>query len=146
MAGQWLSEWLCREEGLQWPAEELQEAFVEPCNSNGNSEEGLHWPAEEVSEVLVEEEPCNDNGNYDTSSIPMANKRSLNISSNNPSTCKSINAPSSNMKGSKVNFKLVLAEPLPDSPWSHVNTFLEAHGGPGLQVSGVKNITMSIQI
>ena len=121
MAGQWLSEWLCREEGLQ-------------------------WPSEEVSEEPLEEEPCNGNSNSDTSSIPMANKRTLNNSSNNPSTCKSINVPSSNVKSSKVNFKLVLAEPLPDSPWSHVNTFLEAHGGPGLQVSGVKNITMAIRI
>ena len=122
MAGQWLSEWLCREEGLQWPTEELEEPVEDGrCNDNGNhlSENNQLW----------------DNTLPDTSSIPMANKRTLNYSTNNPSNCESTN---SNVKTSKVNFKLVLAEPLPDSPWSHVNTFLEAHGGPGLQVSVCK--------
>jgi len=108
MAGQWLSEWLCREEGLQWPSEEAAG------------------------------EPCNDNSNSDTGSNHTANKRTLNNGVNNPSTCESIN-----VKSSKVNFKLVLAEPLPDSPWSHVNTFLEAHGGPGLQHIGLSTLTMA---
>ena len=117
MAGQWLSEWLCREEGLQWPAEGGSESPVEEklCNGNCYSDNS---------------DSCN-NTFPETSSILTANNRTL----NNPTTCESINAPSSNVKSSKVNFKLVLAEPLPDSPWSHVNTFLEAHGGPGLQVS-----------
>jgi len=127
MAGQWLSEWLCREEGLQWPAEELEEPAEDgPCNDNGNhlSENNQLW----------------DDTLPDTSSIPMANKRTLNYSINNPSNCEST---PSNLKSSKVNFKLVLAEPLPDSPWSHVNTFLEAHGGPGLQHIGLSTLTMA---
>ncbi len=33
------------------------------------------------------------------------------------------------------NFKLVLAEPLEGATDSHVRKFLEAHGGPGLQVN-----------
>ena len=115
MAGQWLSEWLCREEGLQWPAAEeesgeLQGTFEEPYNGNHSSSDN--------------------NKLCDNTSIPMTNNRTLKNSISNPS-----NGDSTNVKSSKVNFKLVLAEPLPDSPWSHVNTFLEAHGGPGLQVS-----------
>jgi len=137
MAGQWMSEWLCREEGLQWPAEKGPVELQWPA-------EGLHGP--------VEEKPCNgkfssdnnDSCNYTLpSSIPAANNRTINNSTNNPSTCESINSPSSNVKSSKVNFKLVLAEPLPDSPWSHVNTFLEAHGGPGLQHIGLSTLTMA---
>ena len=96
MAGQWLSEWLCREEGLQWP----EEGGVEGTDN-------IH-PDESISV--------------------------FNDKISNPSNYKNVSAPS-NTNSSKVNFKLVLAEPLPDSPWSHVNTFLEAHGGPGLQVS-----------
>ena len=120
MAGQWMSEWLCREEGLQWPAEELYGPVEEePCNGKCTSDNST---------------PCNYSP-PDTSSLPAAGNRILNNSVNNLFTCESINSPSSNVKSSKVNFKLVLAEPLPDSPWSHVNTFLEAHGGPGLQVS-----------
>ena len=60
LAGEWLAEWLCREEGLQWSRE-----------------------------------------------------------------------------GEGDNFKLVLAEPLPCSPHSHVNTFLQDHGGPGVQHLGL---------
>jgi len=125
MAGQWLSEWLCREEGLQWPAEGGSESPVEekPCNGNCSSDN---------------RDSCK-NTFPETSSILSANNRTL----NNPTTCESINAPSSNVKSSKVNFKLVLAEPLPDSPWSHVNTFLEAHGGPGLQHIGLSTLTMA---
>ena len=119
MAGQWLSEWLCREEGLQWPAsaeEELQGPFEEPCTDNFSSE------------------MC-DNTLPDTS-ISVANNRTLMNSISNAYNGESTNIKvPSNVNSSKVNFKLVLAEPLPDSPWSHVNTFLEAHGGPGLQVS-----------
>ena len=104
MAGQWLSEWLCREEGLQWPEEGGVEGTVEKDN----------FSSDNINPV---------------ESISVFNDR---IS--NPSNYKNVSAPS-NTNSSKVNFKLVLAEPLPDSPWSHVNTFLEAHGGPGLQVS-----------
>ena len=125
MAGQWLSEWLCREEGLQWSAaeeesEELQQGpFEEPYNGNRSSSDY--------------NELC-DNTFPDTG-IPMDNSRTLKNSISNPSNGGSTKKVPSNVKSSKVNFKLVLAEPLPDSPWSHVNTFLEAHGGPGLQVS-----------
>jgi len=35
------------------------------------------------------------------------------------------------------NFKLVLAEPLPDHPHSHVNNFIREHGGPGVQHIGL---------
>ncbi len=34
----------------------------------------------------------------------------------------------------ELNFKLVLAEPLEGAEDSHVQKFLDAHGGPGLQV------------
>ena len=124
MAGQWLSEWLCREEGLQWPAaeeepEKLQQGpLEEPSNGNHSSSDNNKL--------------C-DNTLPDTC-IPMANNRTLKNGISNPSNGESSKVPL-NVKSSKVNFKLVLAEPLPDSPWSHVNTFLEAHGGPGLQVS-----------
>jgi len=69
MAGEWLSEWLCREEGVMW-------------NKKGD-------------------------GGGDSK---ITQRR---------------------------NFKLVMAEPLPDNPTSHVNSFLEAHGGPGLQHIGL---------
>ena len=119
MAGQWLSEWPCREEGLQWPEEKLEGPVEDhPCNDNGNH--------------LSDNKQLWDNTLPDTSTVPMANERTLNHSINNPSNCEDTNTY---VKSPKVNFKLVLAEPLPDSPWSHVNTFLEAHGGPGLQVS-----------
>ena len=36
-----------------------------------------------------------------------------------------------------MNFKLVLAEPLDESYGSHVQNFLEHHGGPGLQHIGL---------
>ena len=35
---------------------------------------------------------------------------------------------------SRRNFKLVLAEPLEGAADSHVQKFLDEHGGPGLQV------------
>ena len=107
MAGQWLSEWLCREEGLQWPEEGGVEALQGTVEKDNFSSDNIN--PDEI--------------------IPVVNHKI-----GNPSNYKNTNAPS-NRNSSKVNFKLVLAEPLPDSPWSHVNTFLEAHGGPGLQVS-----------
>ena len=106
-----MSEWLCREEGLQWQSsaqEELQSPFEEPC-----------------TDIFLSDNTLPDTG------IPVANNSTL---KNGISNCEGTKA-TSNVKRSKVNFKLVLAEPLPDSPWSHVNTFLEAHGGPGLQVN-----------
>ena len=116
MAGQWLSEWLCREEGLQWPAEE---GPFEDSSTDNNSSDNR--------------DPCEIT--LPNISIPVANNRTpKNGIYSNSSNSESSKVPS-DVKSSKVNFKLVLAEPLPDSPWSHVNTFLEAHGGPGLQVS-----------
>ena len=46
------------------------------------------------------------------------------------------------------NFKLVLAEPLPDNVDSHVNEFLRHHEGPGIQHIGLStdNITSTINI
>ena len=38
---------------------------------------------------------------------------------------------------SKLNFKLVLAEPLDNEKGSHVQNFLDGHGGPGLQHIGL---------
>jgi 4-hydroxyphenylpyruvate dioxygenase len=69
-AGEWLSEWLCREEGVVWP-------------------------------------PQPDSGGA------------------NP-----------------LNFKLVLAEPLAGHAHSHVNTFLQQHGGPGVQHVGLTTAAM----
>ncbi len=69
-AGEWLSEWLCREEGVVWP-------------------------------------PQPDGGGA------------------NP-----------------LNFKLVLAEPLAGHVHSHVNTFLQQHGGPGVQHVGLTTAAM----
>ena len=68
MAGEWLSEWMCREEGVEWGQDEDKEGS---------------------------------------------------------------------------NFKLVLAEPLPDSPHSHVTSFLTAHHGPGLQHIGLATSRMA---
>jgi len=47
-----------------------------------------------------------------------------------------------NNRSDSLNFKLVLAEPLVGHPTSHVNSFITAHGGPGLQHIGL--LTASI--
>ena len=44
------------------------------------------------------------------------------------------------------NFKLVLAEPLPDNSDSHVNNFLLHHGGPGIQHIGLSTHDISSTI
>ncbi len=41
-----------------------------------------------------------------------------------------------------LNFKLVLAEPLAGHAHSHVNTFLQQHGGPGVQHVGLTTAAM----
>ena len=64
MVGEWMSEWMCREEGVRW----------------GGDEGG---------------------------------------------------------KTADMDFKLVLAEPLPNHPHSHVNKFIQEHGGPGIQHIGL---------
>ena len=47
-----------------------------------------------------------------------------------------------------MNFKLVLAEPLDNSKGSHVQTFLDQHGGPGLQHIGLTtpNASVTVQV
>jgi 4-hydroxyphenylpyruvate dioxygenase-like putative hemolysin len=47
-----------------------------------------------------------------------------------------------------LNFKLVLAEPLDNSSDSHVQKFLDQHGGPGLQHIGLTtpNASLTVQI
>ena len=45
-----------------------------------------------------------------------------------------------------LNFKLVLAEPLDNSKGSHVQTFLDQHGGPGLQHIGLTTANASITV
>ena len=48
----------------------------------------------------------------------------------------------------RLNFKLVLAEPLDNSKGSHVQTFLDQHGGPGLQHIGLTtpNASVTVQV
>ena len=46
----------------------------------------------------------------------------------------------------RLNFKLVLAEPLDNSKGSHVQTFLDQHGGPGLQHIGLTTANASITV
>ena len=48
----------------------------------------------------------------------------------------------------RLNFKLVLAEPLDDDKNSHVQNFLNHHGGPGLQHIGLStsNVAETVQI
>ena len=46
----------------------------------------------------------------------------------------------------RLNFKLVLAEPLDNSKGSHVQTFLDQHGGPGLQHIGLTTPNASITV
>ena len=103
MAGQWLSEWLCHEQGLRWPSKDTSKD-ISKDTSEKNSK--------------------------DISSDSSNNK------SQTTHQCKSDDIPH-RTKRPDANFKLVLAEPLPNSPHSHVNTFLKAHGGPGLQVGCV---------
>ena len=71
--GNWITEWMCREQGVQWPSDDTKDVR---------------------------------------------------------------------------NFKLVLAEPLPDNEDSHVNTFLRHHEGPGIQHIGLSthDITSTINI
>ena len=49
---------------------------------------------------------------------------------------------------SRLNFKLVLAEPLDNGKDSHVQKFLNCHGGPGLQHIGLatSNVAETVQI
>ena len=49
---------------------------------------------------------------------------------------------------SRLNFKLVLAEPLDNDKNSHVQNFLNHHGGPGLQHIGLStsNVAETVQI
>ena len=55
---------------------------------------------------------------------------------------------SSQCSNEKMNFKLVLAEPLPGHTLSHVQQFLDDHGGPGIQHIGLMadtDITSSVE-
>ncbi|XP_042868924.1 4-hydroxyphenylpyruvate dioxygenase-like protein isoform X2 [Penaeus japonicus] len=52
-----------------------------------------------------------------------------------------LSAPGASMQDSSL--KLVIAEPLPDVSTSHVETFLRAHGGPGVQHIGLHTPTMA---
>ena len=55
---------------------------------------------------------------------------------------------SSQCSNEKMNFKLVLAEPLPGHTFSHVQQFLDDHGGPGIQHIGLMadtDITSSVE-
>ena len=55
---------------------------------------------------------------------------------------------SSQCSNEKMNFKLVLAEPLPGHTFSHVQQFLDDHGGPGIQHIGLmadNDITRSVE-
>ena len=55
---------------------------------------------------------------------------------------------SSQCSNEKMNFKLVLAEPLPGHTLSHVQQFLDDHGGPGIQHIGLmadNDITSSVE-
>ena len=103
MAGQWLSEWLCHEQGLRWPSKDT---------------------SKDISKDTSEKK-----------SKDISSDSSNNRSQTSPH-CESDDIPH-RTKRPAANFKLVLAEPLPNSPHSHVNTFLKAHGGPGLQVGSV---------
>ena len=49
---------------------------------------------------------------------------------------------------SRLNFKLVLAEPMDNEKDSHVQKFLDHHGGPGLQHIGLatSNVSQTVQI
>lgn len=46
-----------------------------------------------------------------------------------------------------MNFKLVLAEPLEEDSDSHVQHFLDSHGGPGLQHIGLTapNVSKTVE-
>ncbi len=46
-----------------------------------------------------------------------------------------------------LNFKLVLAEPLEEDSDSHVQHFLDSHGGPGLQHIGLTapNVSKTVE-
>ena len=104
MAGQWLSEWLCHEQGLRWPSKDT---------SKETSKNMFKDTFKDTSKDVFSDSSNNKSQtshHFESDDIPHRTKRS------------------------DANFKLVLAEPLPNSPHSHVNTFLKAHGGPGLQV------------
>merc|ERR1719357_592022 len=109
MAGQWLSEWLCHEQGLRWPSKDTSKD-ISKDTSEKNSK--------------------------DISSDSSNNK------SQTTHQCKSDDIPHCT-KRPDANFKLVLAEPLPNPPHSHVNTSLKAHGGPGLQHIGLSTLSMA---
>lgn len=50
---------------------------------------------------------------------------------------------SADVGDSFLNFKLVLAEPLAGYPDSHVQKFLDEHGGPGLQHIGLTSSSIA---
>ena len=103
MAGQWLSEWLCHEQGLRWPSKDMSKD-TSKCTSKDTFKDIFSDSSNNKSQTSP---------HCEGDDIPHRTKRPA------------------------ANFKLVLAEPLPNSPHSHVNTFLKAHGGPGLQVGSV---------
>ena len=90
--GEWLSSWLCREEGVQF----------------ASKNDGY-----KIIKIGV------------TISREFTKKIFLNF---------------------RLNFKLVLAEPLDNSKGSHVQTFLDQHGGPGLQHIGLTTANASITV
>merc|ERR1719204_1494534 len=113
MAGQWLSEWLCHEQGLRWPSKDT---------SKETSKNMFKHTFKDTSKDVFSDSSNNKSQtshHFESDDIPHRTIRP------------------------DANFKLVLAEPLPNSPHSHVNTFLKAHGGPGLQHIGLSTLSMA---
>ena len=109
MVGEWLSEWLCKEQGVSW--ESRNQGVPEESGNIGVPEEcGNQEVPEECGNQGVPEECGNEN---------ILIKREGDQSNSNHE-----NVMSAEERG-KRDFKLVLAEPLEDHPHSHVLTFIQ---------------------
>ncbi len=83
MVGEWMSEWLCNEQGVSWESEEK----IYRENMSTSADQSL---------TAVQENICREN----------------------------MSTSADHSLSAVRNFKLVLAEPLPDHPHSHVNNFI----------------------